>query len=229
MSAQPAKIGHNRPPLPSAEELMAQMNEANADRAERTTLLLASVGRMPNPLATPEHVEGATTLAKQLKLIADDYEAERKAEQRPFDELVKVIRGWYAQRVALVEPARQKVLDAITAFQRRERERAEAEEKARREAEAKERREAKAKAAGEPPPPPPPPPPPAEPPKTAIKTAYGNTASSRTVWHFEVVDPSKVPLAYLTPDEKAIREAVRSGVREIAGIRIYSEQKAVVS
>ena len=46
----------------------------------------------------------------------------------------------------------------------------------------------------------------------------------RVVWKFEVTDPSKVPTEFLIVDESAIGKAVRGGVREIAGVRIFEEK-----
>lgn len=58
----------------------------------------------------------------------------------------------------------------------------------------------------------------------------GNMAkmSERTTWEFEVVNKSAVPMAYLLVDEKAIRIAIRDGVREIPGVRIFQETRSVL-
>lgn len=47
------------------------------------------------------------------------------------------------------------------------------------------------------------------------------------VWDFELVDISSVPLEFITLNDKAVRQAIREGVREIKGLKIY--QKARVS
>lgn len=44
-------------------------------------------------------------------------------------------------------------------------------------------------------------------------------------WTFEVVDYDQVPREYLMVDEKAIRQAIRDGNREIAGVRIFQETR----
>lgn len=62
---------------------------------------------------------------------------------------------------------------------------------------------------------------------TTVRTAEGS-AIQRTQWTFEVVDPALVPREYLTVDEKAIRAAVKAGVREIPGVRIYEEFVTVI-
>ena len=54
-----------------------------------------------------------------------------------------------------------------------------------------------------------------------------DTSSVRMIWDFNVVDLSKVPVEYLTINTTAVREAIRNGSREIAGLEIY--QKPVVA
>lgn len=46
----------------------------------------------------------------------------------------------------------------------------------------------------------------------------------RTVWKFEVTDDLAVPREFLAVDESAIGRAVRSGTREIKGVRIFEEK-----
>lgn len=58
-----------------------------------------------------------------------------------------------------------------------------------------------------------------EPPKT-IAGGHGVT-TIRKRWTFEVVDIRLVPRAYLALDETIVREAIRQGVRQIDGLRIY--------
>ena len=47
------------------------------------------------------------------------------------------------------------------------------------------------------------------------------------VWDFELVDISAVPQEFIILNDKAVRQAIREGVREIKGIKIF--QKARVS
>jgi hypothetical protein len=53
-----------------------------------------------------------------------------------------------------------------------------------------------------------------------VRTAAG-TASTKKVWKFEITDAQSVPREYLAVDEKAIREAVKAGVRSIPGVNIF--------
>jgi hypothetical protein len=64
--------------------------------------------------------------------------------------------------------------------------------------------------------------------KTAPKRGAMASSSIRTRWVFEVEDESKVPREYLIVDSALVRKAVDAGAREIPGIRIYEEHKAIV-
>lgn len=62
--------------------------------------------------------------------------------------------------------------------------------------------------------------------EAAPVTAAGSMATSTTVrrWVHEVVDVAKVPRKYLVVNDTAIRAAIRDGVRDIAGVRIYQQE-----
>jgi hypothetical protein len=51
--------------------------------------------------------------------------------------------------------------------------------------------------------------------------AESATSSTVMVWDFEVVDPGAVPRNYLAVDPAAIRAAIKGGIREIDGVRIF--------
>lgn len=67
----------------------------------------------------------------------------------------------------------------------------------------------------------------AEAPKT-VETQSGK-AQFRKTWKFEVVNPSEVTRDLCSPDERIIREAVKNGLREAHGVRIYEESVPVIS
>jgi len=50
-------------------------------------------------------------------------------------------------------------------------------------------------------------------------------ARMRKVWKFEIENEKQIPKAYLTVDEVKIRKAIKGGVREIAGVRIYEDEQ----
>ena len=47
-------------------------------------------------------------------------------------------------------------------------------------------------------------------------------------WTFSVEDPTLIPMAYMIPNMQAIQNAVRQGVREIPGIKIYQDSRVVL-
>ncbi len=51
-----------------------------------------------------------------------------------------------------------------------------------------------------------------------------STMSARKTWDFEIEDESQIPREYLMVDEKAIRKAVKSGIRSIPGVKIYEKE-----
>jgi hypothetical protein len=48
------------------------------------------------------------------------------------------------------------------------------------------------------------------------------------VWSFEIVDPKAVPDEFKKVDESLIRDAIRRGVRNIEGVRIFEETKIAI-
>jgi len=52
---------------------------------------------------------------------------------------------------------------------------------------------------------------------------------AKKVWDFEVVEHSAIPQEYFTLDEKKIRSSIRSGVRDIPGIRVFQKDQLAVS
>lgn len=53
-------------------------------------------------------------------------------------------------------------------------------------------------------------------------------SGARKVWTFKVVDLSKIPREFLSLDETRVRQAIKSGSREIQGIEIYQETTIAV-
>lgn len=61
-----------------------------------------------------------------------------------------------------------------------------------------------------------------------VTRTEAGTASQRKEWRFEVIDPEAVPREYLMIDERAIRQAVKAGVRKIPGVRVYEESITII-
>lgn len=56
-----------------------------------------------------------------------------------------------------------------------------------------------------------------------INTGAGSV-SSKMLWKFEITNPTAVPVNYLMIDEAKIKQAIKDGIREINGVRIYQER-----
>ena len=66
----------------------------------------------------------------------------------------------------------------------------------------------------------------AQPVKAVVRTTGGmGKMSSTEDWQFTVEVPSAVPREFCEPVDKLIRAAVKSGVREISGVKIYNKMK----
>jgi len=55
-----------------------------------------------------------------------------------------------------------------------------------------------------------------------------DTTQTRKVWKFKIIDVIKIPREYLMIDESNIRDAIRKGIREIPGVKIYQEEIMVI-
>ncbi len=65
-------------------------------------------------------------------------------------------------------------------------------------------------------------------PQTVTRSEDGATAYIRKEWKCAVVDPGAVPREFCSPDDRKLREAVRAGMRDIPGCRIYEEAVAAI-
>lgn len=61
-----------------------------------------------------------------------------------------------------------------------------------------------------------------EPVHNTVRTGAGS-AYGRTTWEFEITDEAQVPREYLAVNEQKIRQAVKAGIRQVAGVRIYEK------
>jgi len=66
-----------------------------------------------------------------------------------------------------------------------------------------------------------------EQPKQTV-TAEKGAATSKKVPKYEVVDVTKLPVEYIQPNAGAIWNAVRAGVKEIPGVRIWEEDSLMI-
>jgi len=56
-----------------------------------------------------------------------------------------------------------------------------------------------------------------------IKTTMGNT-QTRKIWRYEIIEFSKVPEGYKEINPVRVNTAIRDGVRDIPGLKIYQEE-----
>jgi len=64
--------------------------------------------------------------------------------------------------------------------------------------------------------------------KTIARGGLGSSTSMRANWVHEVLDPDLIPSKYLMVNESAVKAAIKSGVREIPGIKIWNDEQAVI-
>lgn len=64
-------------------------------------------------------------------------------------------------------------------------------------------------------------------PQRTVQADMGS-ATIKKVWTFQIENPALVPEQYKVVDEKKIRAAVASGIREIPGVRIYLAPQVAV-
>ena len=60
-------------------------------------------------------------------------------------------------------------------------------------------------------------------PKTTTRTEAGITSYAVTIWDFEIINENEIPREICSPDLKKIREAIRMGIREIKGCKIFEK------
>lgn len=231
-----APIGHNL-----RDELSIEIEEALAEFEAR---FAARSGEAERAFVTDDDSAGrAATLAKVLADISKGAERRRVEIKEPYLAASRKIDGAFVTFIESVETVRKKVIGLIGAYQRelerraleeRQRLAREAEEKeaAARDAEAAgrhveaarlESQASKAQAQSF-----------APPESSTIRSSYGQTASARTEWKFEVFDRTKLPMVVtshpkvIEAQNAVIASLVRSGTREIAGCRIYSQKTTVV-
>lgn len=175
-------------------------------------------------VSTQEDALQASRMLVQLSGAVKEVEARRKFFTGPLREHIKRIEALFKPVVERLEKAdmllRQKLLDYQQEVSRRQ-----AEERARLLSEATE-----AQAGGD----------------TETALALATQASeldtvqrtthveegsvqTRKVWTFEVEDLGKVPMEYLSLDESKVRAAIRAGIREVPGLRIFQKEQLAVS
>lgn len=223
-------IGHNRALVP---ELDPDIDEIMRPLKARADELHAAEARVPTALDAAT-VGKAADFVKQIGAAAKGTEDARAKTKQPFLDAGKMIDATFKAVSDPLLALKKRIEGKIGEYQRK----VEAEERRRREEEARRAAEdaakkeaeaqtkdaldeaieahaeaAKAKAAV------------AAPPQEIARARgdFGSVATTRTAWKHEITNATKIPREYLMPNDAAIKAAVKAGVREIAGIRIYQE------
>lgn len=179
-------------------------------------------------------VQDEATLQEATNMVAWVAKAKKAIEEKrqffvkPLQEQVKRVNELFKQYAAPLDRADTLLRGKILAYrQEQERKRREEEERLRKLAEKEQKRlEKQAAKNGMPAPPPivvPSPPPMAK----TVQSEMG-AAQVRTVWDFEIVDETQIPREFLMPNVPAIRAAVKAGVRNIPGVRIFQREDLAV-
>ncbi len=59
---------------------------------------------------------------------------------------------------------------------------------------------------------------------TQVEVSVPKAKGTTTTWHYEIVDPTRVPREYCEPAPGLLNAAVRAGKREIPGVKIFSKE-----
>lgn len=245
----------NYPPS-DAEILLGRLAEQYRDLVDRADALTQAAANVPEELddtTTPR----ATDFVRQIKACAKKLEEARKAEKEPFLEQGRLVDGWFQELTSVLARSARMVEGRIEAHlrhkaelerQERARQQREAEARAKQAAEEARAREAAliqdddlepAIAAAE-----------AEiqakrdayqagraaaaPPADLVRTRgdMGGVATLKREWTWEITGPVDLDALrpYLPADavDKALRAAIRAGIREIGGTRIFQTERALV-
>jgi hypothetical protein len=234
-------IGHNiGNPI---ETLQAELKQDNARLIERRDELIESFERMPATCESEEAAQQMGDFSKQIHAAQKEAEKKRVGDKEPHLEAGRAVDGFFKSITDPLANCRLKVNKRLRNFlllkEARERRKTEQEaERTRVEAAAaaaqayadsdgkvvdqamvaeKKARDA-ALAVGQ---------------KAAefarTRGHAGSVSTLRTRWVFEVQNIKDVPEQYLKINDVAVNQAIKSGLREIAGLKITEEKTAIVS
>jgi hypothetical protein len=191
---------------------------------------LAEVKDKANALRIKDEISAsiATAIAGDVKRLSKSIDEQRKKlveEPNAYVKSVNSIAKMFTEPAGQIERLLKDKLGGYHA--QRELERRKAEEEIRKaQAEIYRKQQAEAKAAHvEPPPPPVPIPIKAE---TVTRSDTGASAHIRKAWKADILNAIEVPREYCEPSMRLINEAVRGGVREIQGVRIFEDIQTIL-
>ncbi len=255
-AAKAAKVASAAPkPLKVAIQQKAAESQPAAQPSALSTLppaaveVQSSIRSMHAQVLTlkvedPETLNTANTMLSQLKSMTTKWEDHRKSITRPMDEAKKRILALFKPADEQLEAMTRELKTKVIEYHREAEAKQAAErrklvEQAEQQAAAGDTEAAAASALAA-----------VDVSTPALRTAVNDVGSTqlKSVWTFEVTDVSLVPREYLVVDEKRIRAAVSSGVRDhladgveatakdaeraafgIPGVRIFQTTQLAVS
>jgi hypothetical protein len=182
-----------------ADQLRENLLERTAALRKRRDDLLAGVQRVPEVIDDEDAASRLTDFIKQVNAFLKRVEEEEKGLKRPALEQQRGIGAFFTEQFGKMNKAKAMLTAKQTAF-------------------LKECQAIEAKM-NEP---------------TRVRGDFGSIATLQHRWAFTVEDYAKINYillgAYLDREaiDKAIRKAVSAGVRDLAGVKIFKEEKAVV-
>lgn len=203
-------------PIDPVQEGVVQVAQPATDMLKKVTDFIITDG--------PSAMQASEMLV-QLKTIGNKLEVVRKALTKPLKDEAKRIEAQFRPSAEALEKADVMLRTKMLAFrQQQEKEAAEARkaliEKAEAAAASGDQNEAlvlsqqaMSQDSG----------------LTGKVNAADGSVGVRLIWDFEVEDLALVPPEYFVLDESRVRAAVRSGVRDIAGVRIFQKEQLAVS
>jgi hypothetical protein len=201
------------------------LNQRHALVINRLQDLTDAISDLPKKLNDDTDAEKASDIRKQLVAANKAADACRVSDKKLFDEPGKVIHQFWGKRMDATAPGMQALDKLLKDYLRAKQEKADA-------AAAKEREKQrlaaeKAVAKGKEPPPPVATPKPVA--TTRVHGDLGSSTSTRKVWTFKDANPTTIDLEklrpYLTQEaiESAVRQYIRNGGRELAGVTIFED------
>lgn len=207
-------IGGNAPPL--AERLEIDHASLAAQALEAAALLPGEL----KPIGDDDEAGAYAETAKALKGVAALVEAARKKEKDGILKDGRTVDAFFQTMAGPLTAGVSAVVSALNVYQRAK---IEAQRKA--DAEAAERARKEAIAFDEPAPVVAP---------VVVKEAArvtsftGAMATASRKWKGEVTDPNAVPRQYLMVNQSAIDAAIKGGMREIPGVRIFEDVRTAI-
>ena len=178
-----------------------------------------------------ESMQFASNVLGEVKVRINRLDELKKELTKPFADAVRGANNWFKSQQEPFKTMEMKIKTEMTVYVEAEERKAakmwaEAEEERKRLEVEREKKVKEAEKAGEPEPEPLPEVIPEEVKKISVQTVHGKVITKK-IWTYDVVDIEKVPREFLTFDRAKITNAVRSGEREIPGVKIY--QKTSIS